>query len=117
MNLIYASLYLDDGETASTAVQQVDQMLMDPERKNNDVLVMDIVYETGQKEDALIVAIGVSAYVKERYRNRLRCFQIGLTDQDSKRPMRDILISRSMKADDIDGERIMVLDDRGWYDR
>ena len=116
MDLIYASLYMDEGETASTAIQQVDKLLMGPAGKSKDgVLIMDIVYESGQKEDALLVATGVSAYVKEHYRARLYGFQIALTDQDSKRPMRDMLISRSMEEDDIDGERILILYDQGWY--
>ncbi len=117
MDLIYASLYMDEGETASKAIQQVDQLMVGPAGKSKDgILVMDIVYEPGQKEDAMVVATGVSAYVKEHYRARLRGFQIALTDQDGRRPMRDILISKSMKEDDIDGERILVLYDRGWHD-
>ncbi len=117
MDLIYASLYMDEGETASTAIQQVDKLLRGPAEKSKDgVLLMDIVYGSGQKEDALVVATGVSAYVKEHYRARLRGFQIALTDQDGRRPMRDIFISKSMKEDDIDGERIVILYDRGWFD-
>lgn len=113
MQILYGSLYADAGETASAAIPQIDSLVKKAKGRNG-VLIFDVVYEPGEKHDALFLANGIASYTKERYREKLIGFQIAITDDDAIRPMRDIFITQAI--DEVDGDRAVVLEHLGWYD-
>ena len=114
MGLIYGSLYLDEEEAWELAERQVDECILnalDIYPMHRIGLAFDVVAtpaQIGQGEPQRL-ARHLLAYLDERY-PRLRARFVGVTDDDSRRPGRDLVLLGRLSPDDIDGQHLFVFD-------
>jgi hypothetical protein len=112
--LIYGSLYLDEGEPWEFAERQLDECIANAQETyplRRIGLAFDIVATPAQiaTGEAGRLAKHLLAYADDRY-PALRARFVGVTDDDSRRPGRDIALLGELSQDAIDNQHIFVYD-------
>ena len=112
--LIYGSLYLDEGELWEFAERQVDECIVNAQEMyplRRIGLAFDIVATQAQitTGEAGRLAKHLLDYADERY-PALRARFVGVTDDDARRPGRDIALLGELSQDAIDNQHIFVYD-------
>ncbi|MBN1138703.1 MAG: hypothetical protein JXM73_19105 [Anaerolineae bacterium] len=112
--LIYGSLYLDEGEPWEFAEKQVDECVVNAREvypMHRIGLAFDIVATPAQiaTGEAGRLAKHLLAYADKRFPN-LRARFVGVTDDDARRPGRDIALLGKLDQDAVDNKHIFVYD-------
>ena len=114
LGLIYGSLYLDEGESWEFAEKQVDECILNAKDlypMHRIGLAFDIVATPKQiaRGEARRLAKHLLAYIDERY-PRIRARFVGVTDDDRRRPGRDVVLLGTLSRDAIDNKHLFVFD-------
>lgn len=114
VSIAYAALYLDEKESFETAEAQVnddiDQAAAQGRDPSDIYIAVDIIATPEQ------IARGVA----EKYARRILHFidtnypqsgrAAGISDDDTRRPLRDLLITHTLQDADIDGQHLIVIE-------
>jgi len=112
MQFIYGSLYLDQEETLKYAKVQIDEGIAKANIPLNQVsFVFDVIATPEQIKSgtAQRVARLILDYVDQNYPGLLARY-VGVTDDENRRPMRDIILTRQLQLEDIDNEHLFVVE-------
>jgi hypothetical protein len=110
--LVYGSLYVDKAESWEFAETQIDDCIGKAQRPQSQIaLLFDIVATPAQiaSGDAHDVARYILKYADEQYPN-LKLRTVGITDDDDRRPARDIVITQKMQMGDVDNVHLFVVE-------
>jgi hypothetical protein len=113
-SIAYSALYLDEKESFETAEIQINENIDEAAAVGKDptdiYIAVDIIATPGQ------IASGVA----KKYAERIMAFvnrtfpqsgrAIGITDDDRRRPLRDLLITHNLQDSDIDGKHLSILE-------
>src|ERR1700694_436677 len=113
-SIAYSALYLDEKESFETAETQINENIDAAAAEGKDpsdiYIAVDIVATPAQ------IASGVAKKYAERIMSYVdRSFPqsgraIGITDDDTRRPLRDLLITHHLQDSDIDGTHLNILE-------
>jgi hypothetical protein len=109
---VYGSLYADNAESWEFAETQIDDCIGKAQRPQPQIaLLFDIVATPEQiaNGDAHEIAQYILRYVDEQYPD-LKLRTVGITDDDNRRPARDIVLTQTMQMDDIDNVHLFVVE-------
>ena len=114
LGLIYGSLYLDEDESWEFAEKQVDECIMNAKDlypMHRIGLAFDVVVTPAQiaRGEARRLAKHLLAYIDERY-PQIRARFVGVTDDDRRRPGRDVVLLGTLSRDAIDNKHLFVFD-------
>jgi hypothetical protein len=113
-SIAYSALYLDEKESFETAEAQINENIDEAAAVGKDpsdiYIAVDIIATPSQ------IASGVAKKYAERIMSFVdRSFPqsgraIGITDDDRRRPLRDLLITHRLQDSDIDGKHLYILE-------
>jgi hypothetical protein len=110
--LAYGSLYMDQAESYEYAETQVDEIVAKARVPHELIIVaFDIVATPEQIASGRAQKWGqhILAYCDQHY-PKLSARAVGITDDDHRRVMRDMLITRTLTAKDIDGIHLIEME-------
>ncbi len=115
MDVAYVSLYMDAAESFEYAEMQVDgairQILQEGGDLSTTAVLCDVVATPEQIRGgaATNVARHILAYVDQNYPT-LKTRIVGITDDDNRRLIRDLVLTGRLKKTDIDGVHLLELE-------
>lgn len=112
--LVYGSLYLGEREPYELAEQQIDtclELALRGGAQKRVSLIFDVVATPEQVAggEPHQVAQHILTYVDVRY-PYLDARAVGITDDDARRPMRDILLTQTLTLSAVDEQHLFILD-------
>lgn len=111
-SLAYGSLYMDQAESYEYAEMQIDQCIAAAHVPHERIiLAFDLVATPAQIASGRAREWGqhLLAYCDRHYPN-LSARVVGITDDDHRRVMRDMLITRRLAEQDIDGIHLIEME-------
>lgn len=111
-SLAYGSLYMDQVESFEYAETQIDETIaLARVPHERIILAFDIVATPAQIASGRAQEWGqhILEYCDKEYPH-LSSRVVGITDDDHRRVMRDILLTRTLAANDIDGIHLIQLE-------
>ena len=108
----YGFLDLDQKEAIPYIKDQIDEGIFKTDSPLNQVgLVFDLIAtpEQIQSGTAHRVAQLILDYVDQNYPGLLLRY-LGITDDESRRPMRDILLTKQLQLEDVDNQHLFVIE-------
>ena len=110
--LVYGSLYMDQGESFEYAETQIDECIATAQVPVERILLaFDLIASPTQISSGLARRWGqhILRYCDEHYPN-LAARVVGITDDDSRRVMRDTLITRKLTGNEIDDVHLIEME-------
>jgi len=111
-SLVYGSLYMDQAESFEFAETQIDDCIAKANSPYEKIiLAFDIVATPAQITSGRAREWGqrILKYCDQHY-SHLSARAVGITDDDQRRVMRDMLITQRIKESDIDGIHLIEME-------
>lgn len=111
-SLAYGSLYMDQAESYEYAETQIDECITAARVPHERIiLAFDIVATPAQMASRRAKEWGqhILQYCDQHYPN-LSARAVGITDDDHRRVMRDLLITHTLSEKDVDGIHLIEME-------
>ena len=113
-SIAYSALFLDEKESFEIAEVQISENIDEAAAVGKDpsdiYIAVDIIATAAQIASGVAkkYAERIMAYVDRTFPQSGRA--IGITDDDKRRPLRDLLITHHIQDSDIDGTHLSILE-------
>jgi hypothetical protein len=114
LSIAYAALYLDEKESFETAETQINEDIDQAAAQGRDPTDIYIAV------DIIATADQIARGLAEKYARRILRFidanypqsgrAAGISDDDTRRPLRDMLITHKLTDADIDGRHLIIIE-------